>query len=188
GNSLALLSAVVGLSLLEQPTRRRVILGSLALLAALFTKPTALDATVAGVLSVALRQPRRGAFSACLIGGLGLGGLGVLMALTHGAFWLNVVAGNANPFDLDQLSAYLTNFSVLHCVLVAMALAEVVWMVRRRNWSPWALYGVAASLAALGVGKWGAGESYFLGAIAALSVLSALWVARSLDSAPPARL
>ena len=43
-NSLALLAAVVGLTLLERPTRRRVLLGSLALLAALFTKPTAIDA------------------------------------------------------------------------------------------------------------------------------------------------
>ena len=187
-NSLALLAAVIGLTLLEQPTRRRVILGSLALLAALFTKPTAVDATLAGVLSVLLRQPRRGLLSASLIGGLGLGGLGLLMALTQGTFWLNVVAGNANPFDPDQLVAYLTNFSALHCVLVAMAFAEIVWMVRRHNWSPWALYGVAASLATLGVGKWGAGESYFLGAIAALSVLSAVWVARFLDSLPPASL
>jgi hypothetical protein len=187
-NSLALLGAVVGLTLLEQPTRRRVILGSLALLMALFTKPTALDATLAGVLSVALRQPRRGMLSATLIGGLGLGGIGLLTAMTHGAFWLNVVAGNANPFDLNQLVAYLTNFSVLHCVLVAMALAECVWMVRRHHWSPWALYGIAAGLATLGVGKWGAGESYFLSAIAALSVLSAVWIARFLDSAPPASL
>jgi hypothetical protein len=187
-NSVALLAAVVGLSLLEQPTRRRVFLGSLALLVALFTKPTALDATLAGIVSVLLRQPRLGMLSAGLIGGLGLAGLGVLMMLTHGAFWLNVVAGNANPFDLNQLATYLTNFSVLHCVLVAMAVAECVWMVRRRRWSPWAVYGVAAGLATLGVGKWGAGESYFLGAIAALSVLSAIWVARFLDSAPPASL
>jgi len=187
-NSLALLAAVVGLSLLAQPTRRRVIFGSLALLAALFTKPTAFDAALAGMLSVVLRQPRRGLLSASLIGGLGLGGLGVLIAITRGAFWLNVVAGNANPFDPDQLVTYMTNFSVLHCVLVAMALAEVVWMVRRRNWSPWAFYGVAAGLATVGVGKWGAGESYFLGAIAAMCVLSAVWAARFLDSAPPARL
>src|SRR5437868_12950941 len=86
-NSLALLAAVVGLTLLEQPTRRRVIFGSLALLLALFTKPTALDATLAGVLSVLLRQPRRGLLSASLIGGVGLGGLGVLMVMTHGTFW-----------------------------------------------------------------------------------------------------
>jgi len=42
--------------------------------------------------------------------------------------------------------------------------------------------------AALGVSKWGAGESYFLGAIASMCVLSAVWAARFLDSAPPARL
>ena len=59
-NSLALLAAVVGLSLLEQPTRRSVILGSLALLAALFTKPTAVDAAAAGVLALLLRKPRLG--------------------------------------------------------------------------------------------------------------------------------
>src|SRR5712691_9326085 len=111
-NSLALLAAVVGLTLLEQPTRKRVIFGSLALLAALFTKPTALDATLAGVLSVLLRQPRRGLLSASLIGGLGLGGLGLLMALTHGAFWLNVVAGTANPFAPDHPVEYRTTFSV----------------------------------------------------------------------------
>ena len=187
-NSLALLVAVVGLSLLEQPTRRCVILGSLALLAALFTKPTAVDAAAAGVLAVLLRQPRLGLLSAGLIGGLGLVGIGSLVVATHGAFWLNVVAGNANPFDFDQLYAYLSNFSVLHCVLVAMALAECIWMLRQRSWSPWALYAVAATVAALGVAKWGAGESYFLGAIAALSVLAASWVARFLDSAPPASL
>jgi hypothetical protein len=38
------------------------------------------------------------------------------------------------------------------------------------------------------VAKWGAGESYFIGAIAAMSVLSAVWVARFLDSLPPPRL
>jgi hypothetical protein len=38
------------------------------------------------------------------------------------------------------------------------------------------------------VAKWGAGESYFLGLIAALSVLSAAWVSRFLDSLPPARV
>src|SRR5450631_879922 len=131
-NSLALLAAVVGLTLLERSTRRRVVLGSLALLAALFTKPTAVDAVVAGVLSVLIRQPRLGSLAVGLIGGLGLAGLGTLMALTHGAFWLNVVSANTNPFDLGQLQAYLTNFSVLHCVLLAMAAAECAWMLRRR--------------------------------------------------------
>jgi hypothetical protein len=69
-----------------------------------------------------------------------------------------------------------------------MAAAECVWMLRRRAWSPWAIYAITSSLAALGVAKWGAGESYFLGAIASVSVLSAVWIARFLDSAPSVRL
>jgi hypothetical protein len=187
-NSLALLAAVGALTLLERPTRTRVILGTLALLAALFTKPTTVDAVVAGVGAVLLRQPRLGLLAAGLLASLGLAGLGVLMVLTRGAFWLNVVAGNANPMDLSQLGSYLANFSVVHCVLLAMAVAQAVWLVRRRTWSPWLLYGATAGVAALGVAKWGAGESYFLGAIAAMSVLSAVWVARFLDSLPPPRL
>ena len=185
-NSLALLCAVTGLTLFERPTRRATVLGSLALLAALFTKPTAIDAVIAGVLAVALRQPRLGLLSGSIIGGSALAGLGLLMVLTHGSFWLNVVAGNANPFDLEQLAAYASNFSVVHCVLLAMAMAQCIWLVRHRRWSPWALYVLTSGVAALGVGKWGAGESYFLGLIAAMSVLAAVWVARCLDSRPPA--
>ena len=187
-NSLALLAAVSGLTLLEQPTRRRVVFGSLALAAALFTKPTTIDAAVAGVLAVLLRQPRLGLLAGAMLAAAGLGGLLALLALTHGAFWVNVVAGNANPFDAAQLGAYLTNFSTVHCVLLAMAVAECAWMLRHRRWSPWALYAIASAVAALGVGKWGAGESYFLGAIAAMSVLAATWVGRFLDSTPAARL
>jgi hypothetical protein len=188
-NSLALLAAVLGLTLLDgRLTRWRVVLGSLALAAALFTKPTAVDAAAAGVLAVLLRQPRFGLLSAAIVGGLGLLGLGLLMALTGGAFWLNVVAGNANPFDFDQLREYLANFSVLHCVLVALAVVQATTMLLRRQWSPWALYAIASAVSALGVAKWGAGESYFLGAIASTCVLSAVWIGQFLDSAPAARL
>jgi hypothetical protein len=188
-NSVALLAAVTGLTLLDRrPTRQRVILGSLALAAALFTKPTAIDAAAAGVLSLLLRQPRLGALSAAIVGSIGAVGLGLLMVTTNGSFWLNVVAGNANPFDVHQLSGYLTNFSILHCVLLAMAAAECALMLYRRDWSPWALYAIASSVAALGVAKWGAGESYFLGAIASICVLSGAWVGRFLDASPSARL
>lgn len=187
-NSVALLCAAVSLTLLEVPRPRNAILGSLALVAALFTKPTTLDAVAAAIGSVLLRRPRVGMAVAGFTAAVGLAGLAVLMVVTRGAFWLNVVAGNANPFDLQQLGSYLTNFTMLHCVLLATAAAEGVWMVRHRCWSPWALYGVTSAVAALGVAKWGAGESYFLGAIAATSVLSAVWVARFLDSLPAVRL
>jgi hypothetical protein len=182
-NSLALLAAVVALSLFETPTRTRVVLGSIALLAALFTKPTTLDAVAAGVGAVVMTRPRLGIVSAGIVAVGGAIGLSVLLLLSHGAFWLNVVAGNANPFDTAQLQGYLSNFTMLHCVLLVTAVAEAVALVRRGCWSPWVLYLVTASVAALGVAKWGAGESYFLGAIAAACVLSASWIARFLASA-----
>ena len=187
-NSLALLAAVVGLAALERPTPRRVLFGSLALAAALFTKPTTVDAVAAGVIFLLLAAPRLGALAISTVAGLGLIGVGLLLLVTHGAFWLNVVAGNTNPFDAFQLASYLANFTLVHCVLLAMAAAECVRTLLRRAWSPWPLYGISAGLATLGVGKWGAGESYFLGAIAAICLLSSVWVTRFLDSRPPARL
>ena len=66
-NGLALLAAVAGLTLLETPTRRRVVLGSLLLVAALFAKPTAVDAVLAGVLAVLLRRPRLGLLGAAIV-------------------------------------------------------------------------------------------------------------------------
>lgn len=189
-NSLALLAAVSALTILdgEHLSRRRIVFGALALTAALFTKPTAIDAAVAATVAVLLRQPRQGLLLTTIVAGTGAAGLASLIALTHGAFWLNVVAGNANPIDLHQLAEYLTNFGVLHCVLLAMAAAECVGMLVRRDWSPWALYAIASSIAALGVAKWGAGESYFLGTIAAACVLSAVWVGRFLAGIPSARV
>lgn len=188
-NSLELLAAVGALSLVDtRLTRGRVILASIALVAALFTKPTAIDVAAAVVVSVGLRQPRLGLLLLGTLAVLGAIGLGALMALTGGAFWLDVVAGNANPFDVHQLTEYLSNFSVLHCVLLALAAAQCVAMLFKRQWSPWALYAVAAGMSALGVAKWGAGESYFLGLIAATCVLAAVWIGHFLDTLPSARL
>jgi hypothetical protein len=188
-NSLELLAAVLALTLLDgHLTRRRVVLAGLVLTAALFTKPTALDVFVAAVASVVLRQPRFGVLLLATVGVLGGVGFATLMALTGGAFWLNVVAGNANPFDFNQLVDYLSNFSVLHCVLLALAIWQCAATLFKRQWSPWALYAITASVSALGVAKWGAGESYFLGAIAAMCVLAAVWIGRFLDALPPLRL
>src|SRR5579859_6934856 len=125
-NSLALLLAVTALTILDDArlSRKRVVLGALVLVAALFTKPTAIDAATAATLAVMLRQPRSGLAVAAIVATLGGIGLGALVALTRGAFWLNVVAGNANPFDLNQLTGYLANFSIVHCVLLVIGVAE----------------------------------------------------------------
>ena len=93
-----------------------------------------------------------------------------------------MLGGNASAFDLDQFREYALNFGVLHIVLLGLALVEVVARVRRRCLSPWVLYLPASLVLALvTIGKTGAGESYFLGAIAATSVLAAVRVAHLLE-------
>ena len=172
-NATALLFGLIGLALFESPTPRRLVLGSLALLAALFTKQTELDAAAAAVLFVLVVNRRQGAAAGALIATVLLTVSTVLTIATGGAFWLNVVAGNVNPFDLGQLASYLANFLLLHAIIAMVAVVEMVRALKRREWSPWVFYLPVSAAMALAAGKWGAGESYFLGALAAACVLAA---------------
>jgi len=184
-NSTALLLALLGLTLFEAPTRVRVVLGSLALLGALFTKQTALDAVIAGLLYVFFVSRPGAALGAAMIGVGGLLGIALLAWLTRGAFWLNTFAGNVNPFDLGQLASYGLNFVAVHCVLLAFAVSAARELITRRDWSPWVFYLLISATMALAAGKWGAGESYFLGALAAACVLAAIPIARLLEGHDP---
>ncbi len=179
-NSTELLLVLVGLSLFEAPTRARVVMGSVVLLCALFTKQTAIDGTIAALAYTALVSRSRALLGAALIAGGGLVGLLLLMRATSGTFWLNVVSGNVNPFDLGQLASYELNFVVLHCVILALAVSEARRLIARRSWSPWVIYLPVSAALALTAGKWGAGESYFLGTLAAACVLAAAPIARLL--------
>ncbi len=184
-NSTELLLALVGLSLFEAPTRARVILGSVALLCAVFTKQTAIDAIVAGLLYCWVVSRTLTGLAAALVGGFGLLGLALLTWATGGAFWLNAFAGNVNPYDLGQLASYGINFLAVHCVVLALAVVEARSLIARRRWSPWVFYLLVSATLALAAGKWGAGESYFLGTLAAACVLAAGPIARLLDGHEP---
>jgi len=184
-NSTALFLSLLGLTLLEIPTRLRVALGSLVLLAALFTKQTAIDAVLAGLVFLLLVSPARAALAAAVIGLGGVVGVAILMWLTRGAFWVNAFAANVNPFDLGQLASYGLNFVAVHCVILVFAIVAVRELVAGRRWSPWLFYLLISGLMALASGKWGAGESYFLGSLAAACVLAAVPIARLLEGEDP---
>ena len=160
--------------------------------AALYTKQMAIDAVAAALLYLALRHRRRG-----LVLGSGLLSLGGILylaldAATRGGFSLNILWANANPFDWQQAEVYYRNFLTIHLPLVVTGTALLVLtLVRRgpRGVSAYALYFVAALIVALGTGKWGAGESYFLSAIAAGSILvgqALAWVEATVDRMVPA--
>ncbi|HZO26386.1 MAG TPA: hypothetical protein VFH48_10405, partial [Chloroflexota bacterium] len=109
-----------------------------------------------------------------------LGGISLLLLdATHlGAFWLNVVVGNVNPFDPKQAFDYYRNFLEIHLVMVGLAGWQLVRNVRDRSVGPFELYWLLSLGLAVSVGKWGAGESYFLAPIAASAVLAGEAIAR----------
>jgi hypothetical protein len=176
-NALALLFALAGLACcLGSGSRWRLGVVVFFLLA-LYTKPTTVDAVAAGLLALALRDLRGSVLiglAIALLGGIAL----LLLDAPHGgAFWLNVVVGNVNPFDPRQAFDHYLNFLEIHLVLVALAAWQVVRAIQARSVGPFELYWIVSLLLAVSVGKWGAGESYFLAPIAASAVLAGQAVA-----------
>jgi hypothetical protein len=171
-NGLASLLAFAGLVCITRSGRGWLVAAIGLLLAALFTKPTAIDGATAGVGYLVLTRPRTALAAGAALGATGLVLAGVLEFLTARAFSLNVLFGNVNPFIPDQLRVYLLNFSLLHAAPLALSITALIAAARARRPDPVNLFLVTGGLLALGVGKWGAGESYFLSAIVASSVLA----------------
>jgi hypothetical protein len=182
-NGLVLLLDLAALTLLEVPTPRRVLAGTLVLVAAVFTKPTALDAAVAGLLSVLLARPRLGAGAVALFGLLSGTALAALQLASGGTYLANVLASNASAFDPQQLRDYLVNVGTLHAVVLLLAAGDLAAALAARRLSVWHLYFVVAAATAVAtVGKTGAGESYFLQTIAVGCILAAARAQRLLAS------
>jgi hypothetical protein len=171
-NPLMCLLAVAGIACLARPSGWRLPLGLALLVCAVFTKQTALDALLAAVVFLALRDWRlagRALLGCALVGVLGVG---LLQWSSDGAFLLNTVTGNANPWDGWQALDYMRNFVGLHLVVLVGA---VLGLRLRRDTRPsiYAPFLAVSAIAALGAGKWGAGESYFLETLAAACIASA---------------
>lgn len=154
--------------------RAWLVVGGGLLLAALFAKQMAFDALAAAVVYIYLRDARRGlGFGAAVLVSGGLLYLAIDLA-TGGGFSLNILWANANPFLWDHAIAYFSNFIEIHPLLLLVAVVVSVGDLRRlgpRGLSLYSLYFGAGLVVALGTGKWGAGESYFLPGIAAACVL-----------------
>jgi hypothetical protein len=177
-NPLTLLLAFGGVLCVSRRTPGAVVLGSLLLVAAIFTKPTALDAAAAAILWLLLVDRRLGLWCGLLLGVLVLI-VGLLLEdSSAGAFSLNVVRGNLNPFVAGQLEAYFLNFGLLHAAPLALAGLSCARAIQTRTVEIGHTLLLAGLLMALGVAKWGAGESYFLTAIVATSMLAGLEAGR----------
>jgi hypothetical protein len=164
----------------ETPWRRRPAfwLGLLFLLAAGFTKQLALATVVAGLVFLFVRGPRR-----ALLAGLGLavvaGAIFLLLnRATSGYWYLSIIRANINAFDWAQASQLYRQWTGLHWLIVAVALARLAYETYVGRLSAYGIwFGLAVADSALS-GKFGAGESYFVTATAAVCALSGIALAR----------
>jgi hypothetical protein len=177
-NSTLTLFTLVALSAVERPSPRRVVVCVLCLLAALFTKPTGIFPAVACLGWLLATRPRLGlAASVAFVGAAGAATL-ALNTATEGAFWLNVVAANSGAYHPMETLRYFGNFISLHPVVVAFALTETWRRWQGSQWSPWIIGFGTSLIAATFVGHAGAGESYFLDAVAVGCILASAAIAR----------
>ena len=173
-NALAACLALAAVLLLGGRSRWATPGGVVLLVAALFTKPTAIDAAAAALMGATLVDRRRGLLGMLATLAIGLVLAGGLELQTRGAFSLNVLAGNLNPFLPAQLRDYLLNFGLLHAVPLLLAAGAVAHAAKRRRLDSIHLFWLTGLAMSLGVAKWGAGESYFLSAIMASSLLAGI--------------
>lgn len=173
-NALAEMLTLGGLLLAFRGGRRSIPLGLIVLALAVWTKPTAAPAVMAGLAFAVVARPRVGLVAASVVGTISVLLLVALEEFSGGAFLLNVVQGNVNPWSAHQAGTYWTNFAVIHAGVLALA----GWALYRRCGGPFWLASLAALPTAIGVGKWGAGESYFLALIVATSVLAGCALSR----------
>jgi len=164
----------------KQKRRRAFIAGIVFIIAAGYTKQLAYATAIAALAFLFIRNPRRGIISALilvLVGGAIFMGINVA---TNGQWWLQTVAANVNDFFPDQTTGLFRLWFGLHGFLLIPAVLYVIYEFYFDRLSIYSLWFIAATANSILSGKWGAGDSYFATAIAAMCVLSGLFAARTL--------
>jgi hypothetical protein len=150
--------------------RRGVVAAAVLCGLALWTKQTAITATVAVGLAFAFRSRPSAALFALLVGVPSLA-LGLLLNhSTSGEFARHVLEGNAsNPIEPLRAAVYIGAFAALHLPAIAAGL----WWLRRAFGgapSPVAMYLLIALLAEWSAGNAGSSVNYLIEPIVALAL------------------
>ena len=165
----------------DSPRNRFVWLGLILLLAAGFTKQTAIITCAAAFAFLFLRGPRRAILLAIPFGAAALALFGLINLATDGQWWLNTIVANANPWLFDQAIGLYRQWFRLHAVITLLAVGHAVYELywdRLSVYTLWFVFSVAGSAMA---GKWGAGESYFTTAVAGSCILAGLGIGKLLN-------
>ncbi len=160
---------------------KHLLLVMLLLLAAGYTKQLAYATVTAVFLFMFLRKPIRAikwAIPFALVTGLIF--LWINWA-TDGYWFLNTITANINPFIPGQAEGLFRQWFTLHTVLTVAALLYAAYQLYFERLSAYTIWFVVAVLNSVTAGKWGAGESYFVTAIAASCILMGILFSRLLN-------
>ena len=161
--------------------RRMLALGLGLIIAAGYTKQLAYATAIAAGAFLFIRQPRR-----AVVWGIGAAvvGAGIFWGInqaTAGEWWLQTISANVNQFIPDQTAGLFRLWFGLHGFLIVPAILYVLYELYFNRISIYSLWFIAATANSVLSGKWGAGDSYFATAIAAMCILSGLFASRTLN-------
>ncbi len=173
--------------------RKRLVLGLLCLLAAGYTKQLAYATIAVCLLFVIWRNWRIGLIASASLGGVAAAIFGLINVATNGQWWVNIILANINEFIPGQMEGLYRQWYDLHLILIWASVLFVLLVVTSlftqklsvfangedRSNVLYALWFAGAAANGMLAGKWGAGESYFMTAIAAMclcvGILLATW-------------
>lgn len=167
------------------PRRRwwQIALGLGLIIAAGYTKQLAIFTALAALAFLFIRNPRR-----AIIGGVGFAAVGLaifawLTLGTDGEWWRQAIAANVNEYYPAQTTGLFRVWWQLHSALVIPAVLLVFYELYFDRLSAYSVWFVFSLGNGVGSGAWGAGDSYFSTTIAAMCILSGIFVARTLRGA-----
>jgi len=135
---------------------------------------------VACLLFILWRGVKRGLIAGAIFTAAAAAIFGLINMATGGQWWINIILANINEFIPGQMEGLYRQWYDLHLILIGLSAAFVVRVFAnkprsddqsRRLYGLWVM-GAAANGAL--AGKWGAGESYFMTAIAGLCLCAGI--------------
>lgn len=163
--------------------KRGIAIGLFLLICAGYTKQLAAITAAAACAWMFLRQPRAALRWTAAFSIFGAAIFLWLNLASGGHWWTQTVVANVNEFDPFQALALFVLCLQLHGFLLlpagALALYET-YCDRLSLYAVWFVF--AALLGGIASGTWGAGDSYFVTAIAAACILSGICLSRSVKA------
>lgn len=150
------------------------------LLLAGYTKQLAYATVAAVFIFLFLRQWKRAIAWAIPFAAVTVGIFFWLDWATGGQWWLNTIAANLNDFIPAQAVMLYRQWFDLHTVITVIALVFAFYQLYFERLSAYAIWFVIAVANSITAGTWGAGESYFVTAIAASIILTGIALGRLL--------